>query len=326
MHDNHPIHVLIAVPCSAIIQEQLLTQFATQYHFTFTDSFKNISEKILQSVQIIIGEPEEIDILKMTNLQWIQLTWAGANKYCCMQHLPENLTITNTSGVFGTIISEYVIGSIIALYRSFPTYWRNQQQHLWQPSDSSETIYGKTVLILGTGDLGTQLAHRLKAFHTHIIGIRRHPAQPLLTDFDEIYDLSQLDAQLEKADIVVGCLPDTPATAGLLHKKRLCRMKKDALLINVGRGSFIPTSDLTDVLKEGHLKGAALDVTDVEPLPEASPLWDMPNVILTPHIAGPSFGGNKDVEKAIWSICVDNLERFLSGQPLTHIVNLKEGY
>lgn len=326
MHNNHPPHVVITVPCSAMIQEHLLAQFGTQCHFTFTDSFTHISEKVLPSVHVVIGEPEEKDILKMPDLKWIQLTWAGANKYRCMQHLPERLTITNASGAFGTIISEYVIGTIIALYRSFPTYWHNQHQHLWQPSNSSETIYGKTVLILGTGDLGTQLAHRLKAFDTHIIGIRRHVTRHFLSDFDEIYDLSQLDAQLEKADIVVGCLPDTPKTAGLLHKERLCKMKKNALLINVGRGSLIPTSDLTDVLKEGHLKGAALDVTDVEPLPEASPLWDMPNVILTPHIAGPSFGGNKDVEKAIWSICVDNLERFLFGQPLTHIVNLKEGY
>lgn len=326
MHLFNKINVLITVPCSSPIRAQLTARFDTRCQFTFIDSSKNIPESLLHSANVIIGEPDEADIIKATQLKWLQLTWAGADKYTRMKHLPEPLTITNASGAFGTIISEYVIGAIIALYRSFPDYYRNQQQHLWMESDSSDTIYGKTVLILGTGDIGMRLAHRLKAFGTHIIGLRRNPKASAIPDFDEIHGLSQLDDMLKKADIVVGCLPNTSETSGLLDEQQLRLMKKDALLINVGRGSLIKNDALVQVLKVGHLKGVALDVSEIEPLPEDSPLWDMPNVFITPHIAGPSFGGNSDVENTIWNICMQNLERFLSGETLEHVVDLKQGY
>lgn len=326
MYSFNKINVLITVPCRPPIRAQLASRFDTRCQFTFINSSQNIPEALLHSADVIIGEPDEADILKATQLKWLQLTWAGADKYTRMKHLPEQLTITNASGAFGSIISEYVIGAIIALYRSFPNYYQNQKLHLWMKSDSSDTIYGKTVLILGTGDIGTRLAHRLKAFGTHIIGLRRNPKANTLPDFDEIQGLSQLDDMLKKADIIVGCLPNTSETAGLLDEKRLRLMKKDALLINVGRGSLIKNADLIRVLKDGNLKGVALDVSEIEPLPENSPLWDMPNVFITPHIAGPSFGGNSDVENAIWDICMQNLESFLNGEALEHVVDLKQGY
>ena len=326
MHLFDKINVLITVPCSSPIRAQLAARFDTRCQFAFIDSSQNIPESLLHSANVIIGEPDESDIVKAPHLKWIQLTWAGADKYTRMKHLPKQLTITNASGAFGTIISEYVVGAIIALYRSFPNYYRNQQQHLWMKSDSSDTISGKKVLILGTGDIGSGLAHRLKAFGTHIIGLRRNPKANALPDFDEIYGLSQLDVMLKKADIVVGCLPNTSETSGLFDEQRLRLMKKDALLINVGRGSLIKNDALVQVLKAGHLKGVALDVSEIEPLPENSPLWDMPNVCITPHIAGPSFGGNSDVENTIWNLCMQNLERFLDGEILEHVVDLKQGY
>lgn len=143
---------------------------------------------------------------------------------------------------------------------------------------------------------------------------------------DEVIGSDQLDLKLKTADIVVGCLPNTSETIGLFDEKRLRLMKKEALLINVGRGSLIKNDALLHVLKEGHLKGVALDVSEIEPLPKASPLWDLPNVFITPHIAGPSFGGNTDVEQAIWNLCFENIERFLAGQVLNHIVDLRQGY
>ena len=103
-------------------------------------------------------------------------------------------------------------------------------------------------------------------------------------------------------------------------------MKKEAVLVNVGRGSLIPTDDLIRALQEGRLKGAVLDVFETEPLPSGSPLWEMDQVILTPHIAGPSFGGNTEVQDGIWNICMENLERYLNGEKLKNIVRLKKGY
>ena len=222
-----------------------------------------------------------------------------------------------------------MIGNIIALYRGLPNYWKNKQKHLWVQNKSSETIYGKNILILGTGDIGRNIAHRMKAFETHVTGIKRTAAPGHLQqmkEFDEVYDLKALDQQLQKADIVIGCLPGTPETKGLLNYERLYSMKKDTILVNVGRGSLITTEDLLKVLDEGHLKGAVLDVFETEPLPETSPLWNMENVLITPHIAGPSFGGNAEVQDMIWNICMENMERYLNGKKLKNIVRLKDGY
>ena len=294
------IQVLIKPQCNAEIQNQFATKFGDQCEFTFQGKE---TEDAIAAAEVVIGEPEEEEILKAENLRWIQLTWAGADKYTKM--------------------------NIIALYRELPNYWKNKQKHLWVQNRSSETIYGKNILILGIGDIGRNIAHRMKAFETHVTGIKRTAVPEHLQqmkEFDEVYDLTALDQQLQKADIVIGCLPGTSETKGLLNYERLYSMKKDAILVNVGRGSLIPTEDLIRVLEEGHLKGAVLDVFETEPLPETSPLWNMENVLITPHIAGPSFGGNAEVQDMIWNICMENMERYLNGKKLKNIVRLKDGY
>lgn len=320
------IKVLIKPQCDAEIRNRFITKFGEKCEFVFEE---NEIRDSITTAEVVIGEPEESELRKAENLHWIQLTWAGADKYTKMKIFPETITLTNASGAFGKIISEYVIGNIIALYRGLPVYWKNKQECLWVQNRSSDTIYGKNVLILGTGDIGKNIAHRMQAFETHVTGIKRtavseHSQQ--LKDFDEVYDLTALDDKLPQADIVIGCLPGTLETKGLLNYDRLHFMKKDAVLINVGRGSLIPTEDLIRALQEGHLKGAVLDVFETEPLPFDSPLWEMDQVILTPHIAGPSFGGNAEVQDMIWNICMENLERYLNGKELKNIVRLNEGY
>lgn len=320
------IKVLIKPQCNTEIRSRFILKFGEKCEFIFED---NEAWDSVEAAEVIIGEPEESEIQKAGNLRWLQLTWAGADKYTKMKAFPSGVTLTNASGAFGKIIAEYAIGTVIALYRSFSVYWDNKQKHLWKKSDSSSTIYGKKVLILGTGDIGRNIAHRIKAFETEVVGIKRtlsSGASEQLRDFDQVYDLTALDQQLKKADIVIACIPGTSETTGLLDYNRLLSMKKEAVLVNVGRGSLIPTEDLTRVLKEGHLKGVALDVFETEPLPVDSPLWDMENVIITPHIAGPSFGGNAEIRDIIWNICMENLERYLDGQKLKNIVRMTDGY
>ena len=320
------IKILIKPQCEPEIRNRFITKFGKKCEFVFEE---NETRDSITTAEVVIGEPEESELRKAENLHWIQLTWAGADKYTKMKIFPETITLTNASGAFGKIISEYVIGNIIALYRGLPVYWKNKQECLWVQNRSSDTIYGKNVLILGTGDIGKNIAHRMQAFETHVTGIKRtvvseHPDQ--LKDFDQIYDLTALDQQLQKVDIVIGCLPGTPETKGLLNYDRLHSMKKEAILVNVGRGSLIPTEDLIRVLEKGRLKGVVLDVFETEPLPETSPLWNKENILITPHIAGPSFGGNAEVQNMIWNICMDNLERYLDGKELKNIVRLKDGY
>lgn len=318
--------VLVKPQCPEEIRSQLITKFGEQCEFIFRNTEY---DPAIETAEIVIGEPEEAELRKAEKLRWLQLTWAGADKYVKMKGFPKKATLTNASGAFGKIIAEYVVGGIIALYRSLPVYWNNQKKHIWEKNDSADTLYGKNVLILGTGDIGRNIAHRMKAFETHVTGIKRTKASDdseLRQDFDEIYALSELEQQLTEADVVIGCLPGTTETKGLLNYERLHSMKKEAVLVNVGRGSLIPIDDLVRVLTEGHLKGAVLDVFEMEPLPEKCPLWNMENVLLTPHIAGPSFGGNAEVEKQIWDICLENLERYLNGQKLRNVVQLDIGY
>ena len=315
------IQVLIKPQCDAEIRNQFVMKFGAQCEFTFQGKE---TEDAIVAAEVMIGEPGESELQKAENLRWLQLTWAGVDKYTKMKAFPTGVTLTNASGAFGKIISEYVIGNIITLYRGLPNYWKNKQKHLWV-----QNKYGKNILILGTGDIGRNIAHRMKAFETHVTGIKKtavpgHSQQ--MKEFDEVYDLTALDQQLQKADIVIGCLPGTPETKGLLNYERLHSMKKAAILVNVGRGSLIQTEALFKVLEEGHLKGVILDVFETEPLPETSLLWNMENVLITPHIAGPSFGGNAEVQDMIWNICMENLERYLNGKELKNIVRLKDGY
>ena len=155
---NNKIKVLIKPQCDAEIQNQFVIKFGAQCEFTFQGKETDDSITI---AEVVIGEPEESEIQKTENLRWIQLTWAGADKYTKMKTFPTGVTLTNASGAFGKIISEYVIGNVIALYRGFPAYWKNKKERLWVQNKSSDTIYGKNILILGTGDIGRNIAHRM---------------------------------------------------------------------------------------------------------------------------------------------------------------------
>jgi len=326
MRGSDKIKVLIMAKYDDEIRRVLHEKFGNQCEFCFAENKKAVTDEQLRDAEVIIGEPEEEQLQKAENLKWMQITWAGINKYSRMKNFPDGVTLTNVSGAFGKIISEYAVGSIIALYRSFPKYWDNQKAHVWRIEDAALSVYGKKVLILGAGDLGCNVAKRLQAFDAHIIGVRRNPGAGRPDDFDEIHGMDAIDDLLPQVDIVIGCLPDTPQTAGLMTEERLCSMKKTAILVNVGRGSLMKNNDLIRVMQSGHLLGVALDVVEGEPLSPDSPLWDMENVIITPHISGPSFGGNEEIEMTIWNMCIGNLGRYLNGEPLEHVVDLKIGY
>ena len=321
---NEKTSVLVLAQCDWTIRETLNTRFGTRCAFTFVENGEHPTAEQLRAAAIIFGEPSEAQLAQTENLRLLQLTWAGADKYTRMENLPQSVVLANASGAFGTIIAEYAIGSLVALYRSFGRYWSNKQAHIWQKYDHAETISGKTALVLGMGDIGANVARRLKVFGAAVLGVKRTAVSAVPADFEEAHTLDALDALLPRADIVIGCLPNTRETAGLLTAERLHAMKAGAVLVNVGRGSLAGTDDLVSALQDGHLGGAALDVFETEPAD--CPLWDMENVLLTPHIAGPSFGGSADVQNTIWHICMDNLERYLTGNPLKNVVNRSEGY
>ncbi len=268
--------------------------------------------------EIIIGQPPE----DLSGAKLLQSTNAGVEKL--LSRIPEDVIITNVTGAFGVVVSEYIIGGVLALSRRLFRYREQQRRHIWQEIPQENLLHGKNALILGCGDIGTATAEKLRAFGMSITGIRRSPAPP--HGFDRVFGMDMLGELLPETDLLICCLPHTPETIGLLSASRIALLKRGALLVNVGRGSLIDESALISTLKNGRLSGAVLDVFALEPLPESSPLWDMENVLITPHISGPSFGHFPEVERRIAGICADNISRYLSGNPLVNVIDRSGGY
>ena len=277
------------------------------------------------SVDVVFGEPELADILRLPRLRWIQMTWAGANKYTAEPSFPRDLTLTSASGAFGMTIAEYVIAGVLALYRLLFSYRQQLQGGQWQELEGENTLEGKRAVVLGIGNVGQETAKRLKAFACSTVGISRR-AKEKPDCFDELHTMEELDDQLALADLVILTLPGTEETRGLFGEARLRRIKRGALLVNVGRGFIVDTEALTKTLKEGRLGGAVLDVMEPEPLPPEHPLRHMEKVLLTPHISGISWGTNLCTRSRILDIFTENLRLDKDGQPLSHRIDLNRGY
>ncbi len=279
----------------------------------------------LAEATCVFGEPTLEEIAAMPRLRWIQMSWAGADRYTAAPDFPRNIQVCCATGAYGGVIAEYLFGAILALYRHLPTYVRQMDSGLWRPRFPGRGIEGKTVLILGAGDIGTAFAKRLRPFGARVLGVRR-TAGACPPEYDEMHTLDHLPALLPRADIVSCSLPNTVETRGLLDEAALRSMKPDALLLNVGRGTLLNPDVLAKVLASGHLSGAALDVCEPEPLPPGHPLWAMDNVLLTPHIAGIGFGNVPETAGKIVRLCCRNLRRLLDGEPLESRVDFATGY
>lgn len=279
---------------------------------------------VLPQAVAIFGEPSMEKLRQATSLRWLQMTWAGADRYTKNPGFPAHVALTIATGAYGAVISEYILGALLAVHRRSFDYKIQQENRQWVelPVASME---GKTALILGAGDIGTETAKRLQAFGVRTLGVARTigATRPY---FEEIHTLADLDQLLPTADMVISCLPNTAETVGLLDIQRLFTMKKTAILVNVGRGNLMPEGDLETVLTAGHLQAVALDVFPQEPLPEHHPLWQMKNVHITPHVAGVGFGHAHQTEDKIVEIFCENLRRFAQEQPLKNQVDFDLGY
>ena len=274
--------------------------------------------KAVPGADIIVGQPPE----DLSGAKLLLSTNAGVEKL--LSHIPDNVIITNVTGAFGEVISEYIIGGVLTLSRNLFQYREQQRRHIWQEIPHGNLLYGRNTLILGCGDIGTSTAEKLRAFGMKVTGIRRSPVPT--HGFDRVFGMDMIEELLPETDLLICCLPHTPETVGMLSEKQITLLKRGAVLVNVGRGSLINETALITALKSGNISGAVLDVFALEPLPESSPLWDMENVLITPHISGPSFGHFPEVERRIAAICADNISRYLSGKPLVNVIDRSKGY
>lgn len=279
----------------------------------------------IDGYDLVIGNPSQQKIAACAGrLQWVQLVSSGTDRYDGA--FPPSVTLTCATGVFGRSISQHVLAMLLGLYGHFPAYGRLQGRNLWQPDFHGRSLYGSSVLILGAGDIGAGVARLLKVpFACRVTGIKRDPSR-IPENFDALYTLEALDSLLPETDVLVCALPATAATRGLLDRRRLGLLKPGATVINVGRGNLLDHEALADALDSGALFGAGLDVTDPEPLPPDHRLWAMDNVIITPHVSGPSFTEQGYMCRAIADLCAENLRRFLAGERLVNLVDIKHGY
>ena len=267
----------------------------------------------LARATVIIGCPPAGEMGKCPNLKWLQTWSAGVAPYLAPGVLPEGCMLSSAVGCYGPAVSEHMLSAALALMKKLPAYRDNQNAHSWADEGIVKSFEGATVLMLGTGDIGSHFAQLAKALGAHTMGLNRHPEKPV-AGMDELHPLSDLDQWLPQADVVALALPETPETYHLMDERRLRLMKPDAILVNAGRGSGVDDLALADVLNSGHLWGAALDVTEPEPLPADHPLWACKNLLLTPHTAG---GDKLDATiRRIAALSLENLKRYLTGEEL----------
>ncbi|QAT50175.1 D-2-hydroxyacid dehydrogenase [Caproiciproducens sp. NJN-50] len=304
------------------IHREKLQETAPNAEIIFTDS-KELGRDLIARANILIGTPPRSLLKYAARLEWFQLFSAGAEQYIAPGILPEGVTLTNATGAYGKSMSEYMLCAALSLLLDFPYYRDNQRQHLWQDRDRSRHILGTTALVIGLGNIGSEFAMRYKALGGKVIGIKRTPGEK--PDYlDELSTSDRLNEFLPRADVVTLSLPSTSETMHLFGKDKISLMKPSAVLINVGRGTAVDTDALSDALYEGKIYGAALDVTDPEPLPAEHPLWNAPNTIITPHISG-GWNEHGNLERIFEIICA-NLSRYFSGEPLINVVDMSTGY
>lgn len=318
--------IAIIKKCLKYEKELILSSVEKEDKVLFFDNEEELlKSKDCANIEIVFGEPEHSTIHCMKNLRWIQMTWAGANKYTSASDFPDNITLTSASGAYGYVISEYIVSGILALYKNLFSYREQIKSGGWNQIENDDTLEGKRVLILGTGNIGQETAKKLKCFGSYVVGICRTPGKKHLS-FDEINTIDSVDTQLQSADIVIIALPGTAQTAGMFDAERIKRMKTNAILVNVGRGFVVNTNELTSALQNRLLGGAVLDVTDPEPLPEKHPLRHMENVLLTPHISGISWGENKFTRKRILDIFCENLKQDRNNELKKNLIDFSKGY
>ena len=257
-----------------------------------------------------------------TNLKWFQCIVAGADALVKEGLVGQHFVVTNSSGLSAVNIAEYCVASMLIWSKRLDLAVRQQMEHRWQGRQTGE-IMGKTVGIAGMGAIGRELARRSRAFGMRVIASRR-TIQPGDTDpdCDLLLPHGELDTLLRESDYLVLCVPLTPETHHLIGAAELARMKPGACLINIARGPVVDQAALIAALKAETIAGAILDVTDPEPLPADDPLWDAPNVVITPHVSGSVEGyGHRAAE-----IFLANLRRYCAGEPLENVVDPVLGY
>lgn len=301
-----------------------LRQIAPSVHFLEVDAHTPLAAVADADAAIDVCDARLIQAA--THLQWIQWMAAGV-EYCLNQPVIQQrqLLVTNLQRTAASSMAEHVMGLMLMLNRHLDYYYRLQQHHHWAlDSDTAPQIADlkdETLLVVGLGGIGTEVARRASAFGMHVLATRASNggAPDYVSYVGTPEELPKLAAN---ADFIVNCTPLTPKTQGIFNKDLFALMKPTAYFINVGRGGSVVAADLIAAIKGRRIAGAGLDVTDPEPLPASSELWRLPSVLITPHISGESEG----TVRLRNAVLMENLRRYVAGEPMVSVVDLQRGY
>ncbi len=263
---------------------------------------------------------DDMDISALRQLKWIQLSSIGIDQLPREKVLEQGIIVTNNKSGYSIPMGEWIVMSILQLLKNSRELFGRQSKKSWKTDTTILELYQKTICFIGTGSIAFEAAKRLQGFDARIIGI--NTTGKGVEYFDECHPMKELENILSQADVVVVSIPGTKETHHLLNENNIGAIKKGACLVNIARGSIIKESALADALAKGHLRGAALDVFEEEPLPESSSLWALDNVIITPHNSWISELRNE----RRYNITYENLKRFISGEKLMNVVNIDKGY
>jgi phosphoglycerate dehydrogenase-like enzyme len=260
------------------------------------------------------------DVVRQGRLQWIQSSAAGLDHCLTPEVIASPIIVTSASGLFANQVAEQTFALLLGLLRGLPTFFRAQQKFEFIRRPTGD-LHHTTVGIVGLGGNGTRIAEVLRPWKVRIL------ATDMFTDekpacVDELWPADQLPQLLHACDVVILCVPLNEQTQHLIGARELAAMKKGSILINVARGPIVDEAALVATLQAGHLSGAGLDVTEVEPLPVESPLWNLPNVIITPHVGAQSRRRADDTTDLV----CENLRRFFAGRKLLNLVDKRLGY
>ena len=307
--------------------ERLRTEFP-QFEVVRLQQLEELDREIVDAeiAMTVILRPEQFRVAK--KLRWIHSSAAAIHQLLFPELVNSNVLLTNGRDVHGPAVAEQAMGMIFALAKRIPQDVRFQQRRvwgqmtIWREYSGPQELAGLTLGIVGLGAIGRNLARHAACFGMKVVAVREHADLPKPDFVEQVFPSSRLNAMLAVADYVVIAAPVTPSTNAMIGHEQLAAMKPTAFLLNVSRGALVDESALIEAIQQRKIAGAGLDVFEKEPLPDDSPLWDMENVLITPHTAGM----NAKMWEQQFELFSENIRRYLAGQPLLALVDKKAGY
>ncbi len=279
-------------------------------------------EDIIQEAEVLIAFPCNRDVVrKGKKLKWVQALSVGVDAFPLEELVAQGAVVTNGKGIHRIHMAEYATAAMVMLARNVHLFMRRQAEGLWDRKSLQGEIHGAVLGILGLGTIGQEVAKKAAFMGMRVIGLKNNPLPT--PHVEKVVGMEGIEWFFGECDYIVNLLPGTPETEHLVNRRLLEKMKRSACLINMGRGSTVKEADLIPILKEGRIRAFWSDVFEEEPLPESSPLWQMENVVITPHICGES---TKYMEKAM-DIIAHNLKVYQTGEgAMINVVDPSKGY